>query len=79
MQHYERQGYFFNEEIINYYIDLGKKDCSIAKKFRVLINFTIKKELTISKSELFTFYKLFSNETILIIVFWLFIWYILNL
>lgn len=34
MQHYERQGYFFNEEIINYYIDLGKKDCSIAKKFR---------------------------------------------
>ncbi len=39
MQHYERQGYFFNEEIINYYIDLGKKDCSIAKKFRVLIKF----------------------------------------
>nr|WP_307920067.1 hypothetical protein [Mycoplasmopsis bovis] len=34
MQHYERQGYFFNEEIINYYIDLGKKDCSIAKKFK---------------------------------------------
>ncbi len=25
-----------DEEIINYYIDLGKKDCSIAKKFRVL-------------------------------------------
>nr|WP_307917110.1 hypothetical protein [Mycoplasmopsis bovis] len=25
MQHYERQGYFFNEEIINYYIDLGVK------------------------------------------------------
>ncbi len=60
MQHYERQGYFFNEEIINYYIDLGKKDCSIAKKFRVLINFIlIKKELKLSKSELFTFYKLF--------------------
>ncbi len=41
MQHYERQGYFFNEEIINYYIDLGKKDCSIAKKFKSSsINFT---------------------------------------
>ncbi len=28
------------KKYINYYIDLGKKDCSIAKKFRVLIKFT---------------------------------------
>ncbi len=41
MQHYERQGYFFNEEIINYYIDLGKKDCSIANEIQESsINFT---------------------------------------
>ncbi len=36
MQHYERQGYFFNEEIINYYIDLGKKDCSNCKEIQSL-------------------------------------------
>ncbi len=35
MQHYERQGYFFNEEIINYYIDLGvKKIVQLQMKFR---------------------------------------------
>ncbi len=56
MQHYERQGYFFNEEIINYYIDLGKKDCSIANEIQEPHKLSIKKELTISKSELFTFF-----------------------
>ncbi len=60
MQHYERQGYFFNEEIINYYIDLGKKDCSIAKKFKSLINLLNKKELTIKqKWTVHFFYNIF--------------------
>ncbi len=61
MQHYERQGYFFNEEIINYYIDLGKKDCSIAKKFRVLINLQLKNELTIKQK--WTVHFLLNNFT----------------
>nr|WP_307940149.1 hypothetical protein [Mycoplasmopsis bovis] len=56
MQHYERQGYFFNEEIINYYIDLGKKDCSIAKKFKSLKNLLIKKELNQAKVNCSLFY-----------------------
>nr|WP_307925913.1 hypothetical protein [Mycoplasmopsis bovis] len=52
-----------DEEIINYYIDLGKKDCSIAKKFKSSsIKFYLiglKKNLQSSKSELFTFFTYF--------------------
>ncbi len=74
MQHYERQGYFFNEEIINYYIDLGKKDCSIAKKFRA--SKYNKKELNQAKVNCSLFHKLlfkilyFLFIVILLFIFW---------
>ncbi len=66
MQHYERQGYFFNEEIINYYIDLGKKDCSIAKKFRA--SKLQKKELTIKQKWTVHFFYIFYRLFVQIIV-----------
>ncbi len=62
MQHYERQGYFFNEEIINYYIDLGKKDCSIANEIQESsIKFYLigKKELTIKQKWTVHFFYIF--------------------
>nr|WP_307926448.1 DUF402 domain-containing protein [Mycoplasmopsis bovis] len=51
MQHYERQGYFFNEEIINYYIDLGKKDCSIANEIQSSSKFYLIEKRTYNQAK----------------------------